>query len=93
MEQIESWEQLFEKWEVEADKYSALNRLRQYYDSERLRILNPYHEELFKHIDTDNSKSISAEKRNELYKKVKPSVDNLESWYVHMIQEICKYFE
>lgn len=93
MKRIENWQELFNNWQGEADKYTVLNRLRQYYDAELARLMNPFHEEIFRFIERNNPVTVSAEVRDRLFAKVKPFIDELNSWYAQMIQEINRHFQ
>lgn len=93
MKRINSWTELFNEWQKEADKYSALNRLRHHYDTELARITEPFHEDLFKFIEQNGATAVTPEVMDKLYEKVKPSVCELNKWYSETIAAICKHFE
>jgi len=92
MKRINSWQELFDHWQKEADKYSALNRLRQYYDAERVRLTNPFHEELHQYIEANGPEAVTPEVMDRLYASVKPLVDDLASWYCRMVSEIQQQY-
>ena len=93
MKRINSWQELFDNWQNEADKYSALNRLRQYYDAELARLTNPFHDELYKYIKDNSPNAVTPEVMDRLYARVKPAVDELTAWYSRMATEIYQHYQ
>ncbi|MBI3566499.1 MAG: hypothetical protein HY079_14995 [Elusimicrobia bacterium] len=78
MKRINSWTELFDHWEQEANKYSALKRLRDYYDFQLSILTEPYHKDLQDWIQTNGAAKITPEVMDALYAKVRPAVKELE---------------
>ena len=92
MKLINSWKELFEHWENEANKYSALIRLRQYFDFQSSIINEPFHHNLLDRIERQGKDSITADVLTDLYSKVRPAMDELNKWYAEVIQDIVEYY-
>lgn len=92
MKLISSWRELFEHWENETNKYSALIRLRQYFDFQTSIINEPFHRDIFEMIKEKGADSITADVLTDLHSKVRPAMDELSKWYAEVIQDIIDYY-
>ncbi|OGF44717.1 MAG: hypothetical protein A2536_09220 [Candidatus Firestonebacteria bacterium RIFOXYD2_FULL_39_29] len=90
---INSWKELFDHWEKDANKYSALSRLRNYYDTERERVFEPANNEMMDIIRTEGQTSLKADRMTEIFSRVNPEFLRLTSWYNTMICEIENHYK
>lgn len=91
--QVNSLSELFTFWGNKADKYSALNRLREYYDEQKDILMEPYYRELFKYAEKHGAESITAEVRDSLYSNVKEDIGQLLNWYENIVREIVDHYD
>ncbi|OIO10919.1 MAG: hypothetical protein AUJ52_03020 [Elusimicrobia bacterium CG1_02_63_36] len=93
MKRINSWTELFEDWQNEADKLAALKRLRDYFDFQLSILTEPFHTKLQKWIEENGASQVTPEIMDSLYASVKDDVKALEKWYADAMRDIVRHYE
>ena len=93
MKRFESLSDLLAHWGRQADKYTALNRLREYYDEQREIIAAPFHRKLLEYAEKHSAASVTPEIRDSLCSEIRDEMTQLRDWYGRMTKEIIDYYE
>lgn len=81
MTKINSFEELFAKWETETEKYKNLKRISEWHDKVKTKILKPFHDELLAYVNKHGADALTAEVMDKLYSGVALEMKALETIY------------
>jgi hypothetical protein len=90
---LETLDKLFAHWGRSADKYEALNRLREHYERQREIIAEPYQQKLLAFAERHGAAAVTPEVRDSLYAEVRQDMTALRDWYGQNTKEIIDHYE
>lgn len=93
MKRFDSWNDLFSHWENIADRYTALGKLREFYDRQKADLNEPFQKRMFEYAEKHGANSLTAKVRDELFAPSRESIRELERWHDQKIKEIVEYYE